>query len=188
MDAARTAKRLGADEALIVYRRTREAMPAHEIEVEEAEEEGVLMRWLSTIKRAEEGKLVLEQMELDETGFPQPTGELEELEADSLVPRSVRVRPVAGRGGTDIEFRRRGQRGAEPDDRPSGVFAGGDMVPAERSVTVAIGHGKKAARNIDAWLRDSAYEPPPKHEIAMLESLATWYLRALDLLARGSTW
>ena len=37
-----------------------------------------------------------------------------------------------------------------------GVFAGGDMVPAERTVTVGVGHGKKAARNIDAWLRGTA--------------------------------
>ena len=48
-------------------------------------EEGVLMKWLSTIKQADDGKLAIEKMELDETGFPQPTGELEELEADSLV-------------------------------------------------------------------------------------------------------
>ena len=41
-----------------------------------------------------------------------------------------------------------------------GIFAGGDMVPAERTVTVAVGHGKKAARNIDAWLRGAAHEPP----------------------------
>src|SRR4029453_1884749 len=85
MDAARTAKRLGAEEAIVVYRRTRDRMPAHDFEVEEAEEEGVLMKWLSTIKHADAGKLVIERMELDETGFPQPTGELEELEADSLV-------------------------------------------------------------------------------------------------------
>ena len=38
-----------------------------------------------------------------------------------------------------------------------GVFAGGDMVPSERTVTVAVGHGKLAARNIDAWLRGSRY-------------------------------
>ena len=72
-------------DAIVVYRRTRERMPAHDFEVEEAEEEGVMMKWLSTIKHADEGKLVLEKMELDETGFPQPTGEFEELEADSLV-------------------------------------------------------------------------------------------------------
>ena len=98
MDAARTAKRLGADEAVVVYRRTRERMPAHEVEVDRGQEEGVLMRWLSTIKRAEEGKLVLERMELDETGFPQPTGELEKLEADALVlALGPGMRPVTGR-------------------------------------------------------------------------------------------
>ncbi|MEI2716203.1 MAG: FAD-dependent oxidoreductase [Candidatus Nanopelagicales bacterium] len=55
MDAARTAKRLGADEAIVVYRRTRDRMPAHDIEVQEALEEGVLMRWLSTIKHVDAG-------------------------------------------------------------------------------------------------------------------------------------
>jgi NADPH-dependent glutamate synthase beta subunit-like oxidoreductase len=85
MDAARTAKRLGAEEAIVVYRRTRERMPAHDFEVEEAEDEGVLMKWLSTIKQVDDGKLVVERMELDENGFPQPTGELEELEADSVI-------------------------------------------------------------------------------------------------------
>ena len=53
MDAARTAKRLGATDAIVVYRRNRERMPAHEFEVAEAEEEGVMMRWLETIKQVE---------------------------------------------------------------------------------------------------------------------------------------
>ena len=43
-----------------------------------------------------------------------------------------------------------------------GIFAGGDMVPGERTVTVAVGHGKHAARNIDAWLRGTHYVKPPK--------------------------
>ena len=85
MDVARTAKRLGATDAVVVYRRTRERMPAHEFEVEEAEEEGVMMRWLETIKQVDGGKAMVEKMELDETGFPQPTGEIEELEADSVI-------------------------------------------------------------------------------------------------------
>ncbi len=67
MDAARTAKRLGATEAVVVYRRTRDQMPAHDVEVEEAVEEGVLMKWLSTVKHADGGKLMLEKMELDDT-------------------------------------------------------------------------------------------------------------------------
>ncbi len=54
IDVARTAKRLGATEAIIVYRRTREKMPAHDFEVEEALEEGVMVKWLSTIKQADE--------------------------------------------------------------------------------------------------------------------------------------
>jgi NADPH-dependent glutamate synthase beta subunit-like oxidoreductase len=74
VDAARTARRLSASEAVVVYRRTREKMPTHDIEVEEALEEGVTMRWLSTVAQAEAGKLVIEKMKLDETGFRQPTG------------------------------------------------------------------------------------------------------------------
>jgi Pyruvate/2-oxoacid:ferredoxin oxidoreductase delta subunit len=56
-----------------------------------------------------------------------------------------------------------------------GVFAGGDMVPAERTVTVGTGHGKKAARNIDAWLRDTAPESLPKHELVSFDQLNLWY-------------
>ena len=57
----------------------------------------------------------------------------------------------------------------------AGIFAGGDMVPADRNVTVAVGHGKKAARNIDAWLRGTEYAPPPKHAVATFDKLNTWY-------------
>ena len=86
LDVARTAKRLGATEAIIVYRRTREKMPAHDFEVEEALQEGVLIKWLSTIKTgAARRTLTVEKMALDAKGFPQPTGEFETLEADSLV-------------------------------------------------------------------------------------------------------
>jgi NADPH-dependent glutamate synthase beta subunit-like oxidoreductase len=177
MDAARTAKRLGAEEAVVVYRRTRDRMPAHDIDVEEAEEEGVLMRWLSTVARAEEGKLVLERMELDESGYPQPTGQLEELEADALVlalGQDCDLSLLDGVPGIEVEDGivkvDTGMMTGHP-----GIFAGGDMVPAERSVTVAIGHGKKAARHIDAWLRGTAYTPPPKHELATFDMLNTWY-------------
>ncbi len=177
MDAARTARRLGAEEAIVVYRRTRERMPAHDIEVEEALQEGVLMRWLSTIREADGGRVTLEKMELDETGFPQPTGELEELEADALVLAL----------GQDVDLSLlEGVPGLQVDDGVvvvdshmmtghPGIFAGGDMVPAERTVTVGVGHGKKAARNIDAWLRGSSYTPGDKHELATFDKLNTWY-------------
>jgi NADPH-dependent glutamate synthase beta subunit-like oxidoreductase len=177
MDVARTAKRLGAEEAVVVYRRTRERMPAHDFEVEEAEEEGVMMRWLSTIKQADEGKLLIEKMELDETGFPQPTGELEELEADSVVlalGQDTDLSLLEGVEGIEVEG---GVVRVGPNMMTGhvGVFAGGDMVPDERTVTVGIGHGKKAARNIDGWLRRQAYDPPPKHELVTFDMLNTWY-------------
>jgi 2-oxoacid:acceptor oxidoreductase delta subunit (pyruvate/2-ketoisovalerate family) len=177
IDAARTAKRLGAEEAIVVYRRTRERMPAHEFEVEEAEQEGVLMKWLSTIKQADGGKVVIERMELDETGFPQPTGELEELEADSVVlalGQETDLGLLDSVPGLEVED---GMVTVGPNMMSGypGIFAGGDMVPAERTVTVAVGHGKKAARHIDAWLRGGEYARPPKHELAAVEHLNTWY-------------
>jgi NADPH-dependent glutamate synthase beta subunit-like oxidoreductase len=177
MDVARTAKRLGAEEAVVVYRRTRERMPAHDFEVEEAEEEGVMMRWLSTIKEADEGKLLIEKMELDDTGFPQPTGELEELEADSVVlalGQDTDLSLLDDVAGIEVED---GvvQVGPNMMTGHEGIFAGGDMVPDERTVTVGIGHGKKAARQIDGWLRDEAYEPAPKHELVTFDMLNTWY-------------
>jgi NADPH-dependent glutamate synthase beta subunit-like oxidoreductase len=177
IDAARTAKRLGAAQSIIVYRRTRERMPAHEFEVEEAEQEGVLMKWLSTIKQADQGKLVLERMELDEGGFPQPTGELEELEADSLVlalGQETDLSLLDEVPGLEISD---GVVKVAPNMMTGhpGIFAGGDMVPAERTVTVAVGHGKKAARHIDAWLRGQAHEPAPKHALATFDMLNPWY-------------
>jgi len=57
----------------------------------------------------------------------------------------------------------------------AGLFAGGDMVPAERTVTAAVGHGKKAARHIDAWLRGDIYQAPPKNPLAGYEKLHVWY-------------
>jgi NADPH-dependent glutamate synthase beta subunit-like oxidoreductase len=177
MDVARTAKRLGAEEAVVVYRRTRERMPAHDFEVEEAEQEGVMMRWLSTIKQAGEGKLLIEKMELDEKGFPEPTGELEELEADSVVlalGQDTDLSLLEGVEGIEVED---GVVSVGPNMMTGapGIFAGGDMVPDERTVTVGIGHGKKAARHIDSWLRGQQYEPPPKHELITFEMLNTWY-------------
>ena len=164
IDAARTAKRLGASDAIIVYRRNREKMPAHDFEVQEAEEEGVLLKWLSTIKQVDEGRLLIERMELDETGFPQPTGETEELEADSVVlalGQDTDLSLLDGVPGLAVED---GVVEVGPNLMTGcpGVFAGGDMVPAERSVTVGIGHGKKAARNIDMWLRGEEFRRPPR--------------------------
>lgn len=177
IDVARTAKRLGATESIIVYRRTRDRMPAHNFEVEEALEEGVMMHWLSTIKRMDEGAITVEKMVLDENGFPKPTGEFETLEADTLVlalGQDVDLSLLNGVNGLNIQD---GVVKVGPDMMTGhpGIFAGGDMVPSERTVTVAVGHGKKAARNIDAWLRGKRYVPGPKHELADFDKLNSWY-------------
>ena len=197
VDAARTARRLGAQEAVIVYRRTRERMPAHDFEVEEALEEGVLMKWLTTIKRAEAGRLVVERMALDERGFPQPTGELDELEADAVVlalGQDADLSLLDGVPGIEIE-----DGVVKVDERMmtghEGIFAGGDMVPAERTVTVAIGHGRLAARNIDSWLHGGDYRPEAERSPAGPETLNTWYYAdapkterpRLDAVRRSST-
>ena len=197
-DVARTAKRLGASEAIIVYRRTREKMPAHESELEEALQEGVLVKWLSTIKRmGDEGTITVEKMALDAKGFPQPTGEFETLEADSLVlalGQDVDLSLLDGVPGLEIAD---GVVKVGPNMMTGhpGIFAGGDMVPSERTVTVAVGHGKKAARHIDAWLRGATYAAPEKHEAAAFDRLNPWYYAdapktvrpQLDLARRTST-
>ena len=178
IDVARTAKRLGATEAVIVYRRTREKMPAHDFELEEALEEGVMVKWLSTIKQAGEGSLTIEKMALDAKGYPQPTGEFETLAADSLVlalGQDVDLALLEGVPGLTVSD---GVVQVDPATMMTGhagLFAGGDMVPAERNVTVAIGHGKKAARHIDAWLRGSRVPAQPKHAAASFDRLNPWY-------------
>jgi NADPH-dependent glutamate synthase beta subunit-like oxidoreductase len=174
MDAARTARRLGADEALIVYRRDREHMPAQAFEADEALSEGVKIKWLTTIKEIVGPELTVEMMELDGAGRPQPTGRFETLRADAVVlalgqeTDSSFLRRVPG-----IEFGPDGTVRVGPDMMTGhpGIFAGGDMVPSERTVTVAVGHGKLAARHIDAWLRNTRYEARSKAPIVTFDML-----------------
>jgi len=197
IDVARTARRLGAEEAIIVYRRTREKMPAHDFEVEEALQEGVLIKWLSTIKQASEASITVEKMALDAKGFPQPTGEFETLAADSVVlalGQDVDLALLHGVPGLEV---RDGvvQVGADMMTGRAGIFAGGDMVPAERTVTVAVGHGKKAARHIDAWLKGKVFSKQKNNEAATFDKLNTWYYSdapktvrpVLDVMRRQST-
>jgi len=178
MDAARVARRLGAAEAMIVYRRTREQMPAHLEEAEDAEREGVRINWLRTIAAFDGPELEVEVMELDDSGFPQPTGRFERLAADTVIlalgqesdTDFLRTLPGVeiGRDGV-VEVSRTFETGCP------GVFAGGDMVPSERTVTVGVGHGKKAARAIDRWLHGAQLEARVKHPEATFDKLHPWY-------------
>ena len=178
MDAARVARRLGADETMIVYRRTREQMPAHEEEAHDAEQEGVRINWLRTITAFDGPELTVEVMELDESGFPQPTGRFETLAADTVILALGQETDTAFmREVPAIEFDRDGtvQVSKSLMTGYPGVFAGGDMVPSERTVTVGVGHGKRAAREIDAWLRQVDGDRPPKHPSASFDLLNLWY-------------
>ena len=177
MDAARTARRLGAEETVVVYRRTREQMPANVEEVAEAAAEGVRLKWLATIVGDDGGTLTIERMELDASGFPQPTGQFEELQTDALVlalgqeadlsllASMPDVRPEDGLIPVGPDF-----MSARP-----GVFAGGDMVAGARTLTDAIGHGRKAAGAIDAWLSGRRPEHRIRHPLATTAHLNTWY-------------
>ncbi|TDT97356.1 2-oxoacid:acceptor oxidoreductase delta subunit (pyruvate/2-ketoisovalerate family) [Streptomyces sp. 846.5] len=140
-------------------------------------EEGVRMKWLSTIAHADESRITIERMRLDDSGFPQPTGEFEELDADTVVLALGQDSdlsllegvpdPAVAHGSVEVG---QGLMTGCP-----GIFAGGDMVPAERTVTVAVGHGKKAARHINAYLRGGEYRPPEPHRPATFDRLNTWY-------------
>ena len=182
MDAARTAKRLGADEALIIYRRDRDHMPAHEFEADEALTEGVKIHWLRTIKDLDAGSITVERMEIKD-GRPVPTGTFETLEADSLILALGQSTETGFLKNVDgLEF---ADDGTVVVDRGMmtgcpGIFAGGDMVPSERTVTIATGHGKKAARHINAWLEARTHERPANNAVVTFDQLHVWYRTAAD--------
>ena len=178
MDAARVARRLGAEESVIVYRRTVEQMPAHTEERESAEQEGVTMNWLRTITEMGEEDLTVEIMELDEEGRAHGTGRFEKLAADTVI---LAVGQEADTGFLHaipgMLFDRDVVR-VDPDTLMTnvpGIFAGGDMVPSERTVTVGVGHGKKAARCIDKWLNLDVAPRDPKHPLVHLDQMNLWY-------------
>lgn len=182
MDAARTAKRLGAEEALIIYRRDRDHMPAHEFEADEAISEGIKIHWLRTIKNIDESALTIEVMDIVD-GKPIPTGKFETLEADAVIlalgqeTETDFMKAIPG-----IEFKTDGTVivGKNMMTGHEGIFAGGDMVPGERTVTIATGHGKKAAKNIDAWLRNTEFNKPASNPVIKADKLHVWYKTFAD--------
>ncbi len=140
-DAARVARRLGADDTVIVYRRTREQMPAHEEEAADAEEEGIRVNWLRTISSMGDDDLTVEVQELDANGRPRGTGRFETLAADTVILALGQesdtgflrgVPGVAFDGDVVVVSPTTLMTGAP------GVFAGGDAVPSERTVTFGV--------------------------------------------------
>lgn len=174
MDAARTAKRLGADETMIIYFRDPANLEAHPFEAKEAADEGIKFKWLSSIKDISGEKITVEKMTVDAQGNASPTGEFETLEADSVV--------LALGQTTEIDFLRKIPQIAFEADNTiiidesmqtghAGIFAGGDVTPAMRSVTNAVGLGKKAAHHIHAWLNGTTWHKKVPNRVVQFEEL-----------------
>jgi NADPH-dependent glutamate synthase beta subunit-like oxidoreductase len=174
MDAARTARRLGAEEAMIVFFSDRAHMEAHSSDAEDALSEGIKIKWLSSIRDIGETEMKVELMAPDAKGTPQPTGTFETLKADSVIlalgqqADSGFLTTISG-----VETKPDGTVVIGPDMMTGhpGIFAGGDVVPSGRTVTISVGHGKKAARYIDGWLRRHDYVPEAKHRVVAFADL-----------------
>lgn len=169
LDAARTARRLGAEDTLVVYHRDASWMSAHAFEAEEARVEGIRFRWLSSIRGVDGGSVTVERMRLDADGELQPTGVMETLDADSVV-LAVGQRADTGflRQVPGVEVLADGSVvvGENLMTGQAGVFAGGDMTRGERTVSAAVGHGKRGALQIDGWIRGVGYRrPKPAAEV-----------------------
>lgn len=168
MDGARTAKRLGADNVYLVYRRTRAEMPARHEEVHHAEQEGINFMLLHNPVRYEGdeqgrvNKAVCEKMELAEPDAsgrrrPVPTGEYVELEVDTvIVAIGNGPNPLVPRTTDGLETKKWGNIKAEKDTgRTSikGVWAGGDIVLGAATVILAMGAGRAAAKSMGEYLK-----------------------------------
>ncbi len=174
MDAARVAKRLGAQEAILIYRRDRAHMRADPYEADEAFLEGVKAKWLHTPTRFGKEGVTVERIVLGDDGTLAPTGELETLPVDALVlalgqhAEAGFLHKVPGIeiGSSESVVVDKQMMTGHP-----GIFAGGDLIGGLMTMTAATGHGKKAARAINAWLRGRVYEAPAKSSTIGFEKL-----------------
>lgn len=177
MDAVRTARRLGAEQAMIVYRRTRDELPARAEEVHHAEEEGVRFeyltapikvlgdedRWVTGLKCV---RMKLGQADASGRARPEPIpGSEFVLPCDEvIVAIGTRANPLLTATCPDLKLNRRGNIEVDANGMTSlpGVFAGGDIVRGAATVILAMGDGKRAARAIhDHLSRQVAPQPSP---------------------------
>lgn len=170
MDAARTALRLGAEESMIVYRRSREQMPARAEEIEHAEEEGIKFYLLNNptkIMSDEAGDVMgmecvkMELGEVDEFGRKRPIpikGSEYVLDVDTvIIAIGQGPNPILLNDTKDLETNKWGTIAADEDTGQTskeGVFAGGDIVTGAATVIMAMGAGKKAAKAIDKYIQN----------------------------------
>jgi glutamate synthase (NADPH/NADH) small chain len=168
MDSARTALRLGAEESIIVYRRSEHELPARVEEVEHAKEEGIKFELLANPVRflGKDGAIEavecirMELGEPDESGRRRPLpieGSEYVLEADTVVIAIGNgPHPLVPRTTKDLELTKRGNIIADPETGQTskeGVFAGGDIGTGAATVIQAMGAGKRAASAIDRYLK-----------------------------------
>ncbi|HEY8658143.1 MAG TPA: NAD(P)-binding protein [Hanamia sp.] len=174
---ARIIKRFDS-EVSVYFPGDKKMMPAYDYETEDALAEGVDVQLFRGISKVENHKVILEKMKV-EKGKAVGTNEFETKEADILI--------IANRQETDSAFLRAVYGIVINDDGTvnidsermtgsEGIFAGGDMLPGEnRSSTIAIGQGKKAARYINGYLKKQSYIKPDKHPTAGYRKLHMWY-------------
>ena len=171
MDACRTAVRLGAKEVYVIYRRTRNEMPADKLEIDEAEEEGVTYKFLTNPLsfNGENGKLKSVTLQLMELGEPDASGrrkpvpiegKTEEIELDSVI-LAIGQKLVA-EDVSELTLNNRGNIEADPDFFTTdieGVFAIGDATNRGASIAIeAIGEADRCARAVDAFLNGQALD------------------------------
>ena len=181
MYLSRVVKRLGG-EPTIFYNGDRKLMPAYDYEADDAIAEGVEIHFLRSIRSIENNRCSTEIMKVEKSKTA-GTGEFESFEADSLLLALGQEGDTAFlRSITDIKFKEDGTLflNAERMTGSNGIFAGGDIIAGERSVTIAIGHGKKAAKYIDAYLRSEIFQRPDKHATASYRKLHMWYKTEAD--------
>lgn len=174
IDAARTSLRLGADEVILLYRRTRKEMPANSIEIEACEHEGVRMEYLAAPIRVNVNADRMEsiesiRMELgepDSSGRRRPVpvkGSEFTLKCDwviSAIGQEANLDGIDGDGKIKVTKWRtvNAREGTFDTDRP-GVFAGGDVVTGPADAIDAIAAGRMAARAIDRFIKTGVVEP-----------------------------
>ncbi|MEJ2188237.1 MAG: NADPH-dependent glutamate synthase [Acidobacteriota bacterium] len=175
MDCLRTSLRLGAEEVICLYRRTRDESPARLEELEHAEEEGIDFRWLSSpveIYGDEDGCVTgarVQKMELgepDDSGRRRPVpieGEQYDIELDTIIMGIGQgANPLVTQSTEGLELNRWGNIVADEDTMATsipGVFAGGDIVTGAATVILAMGAGKQAAEGIDRYLNEKVGTP-----------------------------
>jgi len=169
MDAARCAKRLGAEKVYIVYRRSETEMPARLEEVHHAKEEGIEFRLLTNptkINSDENGKvssITCQRMKLgepDSSGRRSPVpipGDIYDIEVDTVVMSiGTSPNPLIRKTTPGIETNKKGCLVVNEDTMQTsrkGIYAGGDAVTGAATVILAMGAGKKAAASIDEYLK-----------------------------------